>query len=405
MKRLFVFLLLLPAWRAAALPDSSVIKKDAPLPVTAEYLNRLCLDAIIERRLDVAQWLADSATRMARAAGDRESEAIALMNAGNIYSLQGNGKGALLRFVRSLKLRTVFKNRTVKEQLYYSTAVALARMKQYPQSLKFFRKSAYERSMAVAGKTTADSSYTQMSRTIFPMNTDSAAAWELMDEMMDITDSNHIVIDNDTLFLGPRYDNDRSAPIKPRDITRPFKDGKTALAYAIMLHVKQPSAGRRKPFSGINTVGHMFITLVKFNADNSYVTRTFGFYPEKDHLLSATPLIPGTSSVFKDDEYHRWDELAGKFISKHKFNRILRMVRRYSRKKYNLNHNNCTDFGLCIAAIAGIGIEDTRGAWPLGGGNNPGAAGQSMLEGKVVDFEDEELFLLPFDDKIKEQTP
>lgn len=139
----------------------------------------------------------------------------------------------------------------------------------------------------------------------------------------------------------------------------------------------------------------MFITLIKFNRDSGYVSRTFGFYPEKDNLLSATPIMPTSTSVFKDDEGHDWDEMVGKFISKRRFRKILRMVKQYSRSKYNLNKNNCTDFGLCVAAIAGIKIEDTRGSWPLGSGNNPASAGQSILEGKVEDTdESRELLIL-----------
>ena len=101
--------------------------------------------------------------------------------------------------------------------------------------------------------------------------------------------------------------------------------------------------------------------------------------------MSATPLIPSTTSVFKDDTQHEWDEVVGKFISKRKFEKIIRLVKEYRCKKYNLNSNNCTDFGLDIAAIAGIKIKETVSSWPLGKGNNPANAGQSIREGKIKD--------------------
>ena len=71
-----------------------------------------------------------------------------------------------------------------------------------------------------------------------------------------------------------------------------------------------------------------------------------------------------------------------KFISEKKFKRILTNLENYTGTQYNLNRKNCTDFGLSEALIAGIEIKETSGRWPLGKGNNPANAGQSMLEKK-----------------------
>ena len=127
----------------------------------------------------------------------------------------------------------------------------------------------------------------------------------------------------------------------------------------------------------------MFITVIKYNMDNGFVCRSFGFYPKKSNILSATPLHPGSVSVFKDDALHDWDEVAGKFISFRTFRKLMAAMERYDRQPYHLNRNNCTDFGLAMAGIGGIDITDATGHWPLGKGNNPGNAGQSMLEGKL----------------------
>ncbi|MES2277865.1 MAG: hypothetical protein V4592_17695 [Bacteroidota bacterium] len=161
-----------------------------------------------------------------------------------------------------------------------------------------------------------------------------------------------------------------------------FNDGKPAAGYALVFHVKQPVPGKRKIFVWGNT-GHTFITLIKYNKDSSYVSASFGFYPKKDQLLSATPVFPTTSSTFKDDAGHQWDEVIGKFISKHKFERILKLTKDFDGVKYDLNNRNCTDFGLQAAGLAGINITDTAGKWPLGKGNNPAVTGQSILMGKV----------------------
>jgi hypothetical protein len=190
--------------------------------------------------------------------------------------------------------------------------------------------------------------------------------------------------DNDHLFMKKRFAKNNSGPISNSNITESFNDGKKPVAYAVIIHVKQPITGKRKPFTGFDNVGHMFITLIKYNSDSSCISRSFGFYPKKDNLLSATPLRPVSSSVFKDDALHDWDEAIGKFISQKRFEKIIRLIAHYDNRNYHLNKNNCTDFGLYAANIAGISVENTRGNWPLGSGNNPANAGQSILEGRFM---------------------
>jgi hypothetical protein len=189
---------------------------------------------------------------------------------------------------------------------------------------------------------------------------------------------------NERYFATRRNSEDNSPPVSNSNITSYFDDKKIAVAYAMIIHVKQPLTGRRKPFTHLNNVGHMFITLIKYNDDSTCSTRSFGFYPKKDNLLSATPIRPVTSSVFKDDALHNWDEAVGKFISRKRFQKIIRLINHYENRNYNLNNNNCTDFGLYAADVAGITINNTDGKWPLGHGNNPANAGQSILEGKFI---------------------
>jgi hypothetical protein len=174
-------------------------------------------------------------------------------------------------------------------------------------------------------------------------------------------------------------------PVSAAEILQSFEDEKEASDYALIVHVQQPVYGKRKAFTGIDNVGHMFITLIKYNTDKSFVARTFGFYPLKNSFFAATPFHPAAAPVFKNDALHDWDEAIGKFISYRRFVKIIKLVTKYECRMYDLNQNNCTDFGLTIASLSGISILDTGGKWPLGKGNNPANAGQSILEEKIFD--------------------
>jgi hypothetical protein len=177
-----------------------------------------------------------------------------------------------------------------------------------------------------------------------------------------------------------------SAPTRPGSIAAAYDDGRNAAFYAVLLEVKQPIPGKRKAFRYPNVVGHTFITLIKYNTDGSIVCKSFGFYPRKTGLLSATPFRPSAPSVFRDDSRHEWDEAAGRILTARQFEAILDVLRSYDGKRYNLNHRNCTDFGLEAAQAGGIRVWGALGKWPLGRGNNPGAAGQSLLQGKLVNL-------------------
>jgi tetratricopeptide (TPR) repeat protein len=359
------------------------------------YLFRISSGLIARGEGEQAAQYAVQARELAHASGDEEGVALALLHEGNAYAVKGNGKKALASFIQSLKLKNSKRNRKLSEKLYYGMAVTFARLKQYPLALKYFHRAALQQDNGKEQVPAAGPEILpEMPDDDSLFVKDATGDFELYDNLLDITADGRIVVDQDTVMVDMAKDK-KSRNLLLADITDPFDDGKEALAYGVLLHIKQPVAGTRKTFTGINTVGHMFITLTKFNADSGYVSRTFGFYPDKDYLLSATPLLPVSTSVFKDDEGHDWDEIVAKFISRRKFNRILRMVKRYSRRKYHLNKNNCTDFGLVVAGIAGIRIEETKGKWPLGGGNNPADAGQSIREGKLEHLDNGQLFIYP----------
>lgn len=195
-----------------------------------------------------------------------------------------------------------------------------------------------------------------------------------------------LAFDWDSLLTACRESDTRaentapSRPVKIKKLLHAFDDHKKASAYGLFLHVKQPVPGKRKPFKWFGTVGHSFITLIKYNQDGSLVSRTFGFYPKKHFLLQATPILPWAASDYKNDSLHAWDESLGTLITESAFHKIIRTTKRFARRPYHLSHINCTDFALDIASIAGIHIDATKGYWPMGSGNDPGDTGQSILE-------------------------
>jgi hypothetical protein len=268
----------------------------------------------------------------------------------NVDLSKAQQRRQLMAYLKSMEAADVNYNQTKIRRLYY-LANLFTRLRLYPLAMKCFLKTM---------RTGVDS----ISTANIPIT---SADDSLLEKQASL------IADTNTEF--------KSTPISTEKIAETFDDGKTAVAYAVIFHVKQPVRGKPTIFKLANT-GHTFITLIKYNSDSTYASVSFGFYPKKDNPLSATPIIPSTSSTFKDDSEHAWDEVLGKFISKRRFNKILALTQQYHNLSYHLCNNNCTDFGLKAAALAGLDIWDTKGSWPLGSGNNPGVTGQSLLQGK-----------------------
>lgn len=274
------------------------------------------------------------------------------------------------------------------KRFYYSLAVAFTRLRMYPLAMKcYFKTLAIEqpsRSTAQGVPTAAGimpASFPLAFTQSFRHDSLVKEGPDSIGHVPDITKQDWDLLNRDSI---PKNGDDdiKSAPEATRSIVDPFNDGKKAVAYALLVHVKQPEQGRRKIFV-LNNVGHTFITVIKYNADSTVVCRSFGFYPKKGFILQATPLIPSAPGIFKDDAKHNWDEVTGTFIPERTFSRIMSIIKKYDHKQYHLSNLNCTDFGLEVATEAGIKIDDSKGSWPLGSGNNPACAGQSMREGKV----------------------
>ncbi|OOQ56413.1 hypothetical protein [Mucilaginibacter pedocola] len=266
-------------------------------------------------------------------------------------------------------------NQTHKKFLY-NLAGAFARLKMYSLAMKCFFKSMQYDKKSLPADTLANG---------YNAQADTLDIDEPDERYLDFNDKDDTLLnDNPALLVSPTAKEPRSPKVSYTQIADAFNDGKKAAAYAMLIHVKQPVSGKNKVYHFTNS-GHTFITLIKYNSDSTYVSLSFGFYPNKQHPFAGTPLFPSSHSTFRDDGQHKWDEVAGKFISKRRFQRILALTKNYNGIKYHLSKNNCTDFSLNAALLAGLSIDETTGSWPLGHGNNPGITGQSMLHGKIKD--------------------
>lgn len=284
----------------------------------------------------------------------------------------------LLNYLKELGIPDQQHKYQSNKKFYYHLANVFARLRLYPLAMKCFFKAVRVNSAGVD----------TLNLSALGLNSPSYGSFSLSSKDDSIVGKHALV-----LKIKPR--GIKSKRTNFDQISSNFNDGKTAMAYAMLFHVKQPAPGKRKIFVWVNT-GHTFITLIKYNTDSTYASASFGFYPQKDQLLSATPLFPTTSATFKDDAGHLWDEVLGKFISRRKFEHILELTKNFEGMEYNLNQQNCTDFGLQAAGLAGIHIADTFGRWPLGKGNNPAVTGQSILMGKIINDaveNDEEIFI------------
>ena len=314
-----------------------------------------------------------------------------LLNAENFTIKTKADVRAVFHFLKSTKLRNASRDKRISYRLYFGLAKTFVRMKLYPLAMQ-----CYYQTLQLSGEEIP----AKDSNRFHQENDEATYFWD--GESGTIPSS--IFLNNDSIPADPLsplnefeylhnidtsaekylHQNQASIPVTADALMDSYNDGHQAVAYAIVLHVKQPVPGKRRTFTGLNNVGHFFVTLIKFNTGAPPIARSFGFYPEKENLFSATPLHPASASTLKDDALHDWDEAIGKFISRRRFDKIIRLIDRYNIRSYHLNKNNCTDFGLTAAAIAGVYISNTKGVWPLGKGNNPANAGQSILEGKIL---------------------
>ncbi|MDD2793630.1 MAG: hypothetical protein PHD73_10670 [Sediminibacterium sp.] len=327
---------------------------------------------------------AEKELSIAREQKSLEAEVQALNKISDAYIAAGQSKNALRQLRRLLKLKNLTEDEHAVSHLYYNLAVVMARMKNYPAALSCFYK---------AGNTRAHHLFKMRRKRYLYLD---STYYSFQDNAEEPATTDHPVLNDSLLDASLQYleqaadtvTTDQPAEqLQPTSLIDAFMDDKRASSYAIAIHVKQPVAGKKKIFTGLGNVGHMFITLTKFNKDRSFVSSTFGFYPEKGLMIPVNPIFPESPSVIKNDRFRSWDEMVGRFVSQKDFSRILEFIDKNSNTLYHLNRFNCSDFALAIAELAHIRIGETSGKWPLGKGNNPATTGQSILAGKFSNLE------------------
>lgn len=305
-------------------------------------------------------------------------EIINSLKASDQYIAKGKSHLALIQLHQVLQTKETVTDQGILSHLYNNLAIVLARYNNFTASMACFYK---------AGSIESKYNFTKRGKrylSFFSTNTNYENKINediINDEILEL-----MIQDQINQKELERTEEFESEQIKPASIVEAFLDQKVATHYALALLIKQPIPGQKNTNTGLGEVGHSFISLIKYNKDQSAVSKTFGFYPEEGQLIPVNPVIPTANSVIKDDAYHNWDQLLGKFVTKEQFEKILEYIDHNISNEYHLSDYNCSDFALTIAELSDMKIENTVGYWPLGKGDNPGYIGQSILAGKYMNL-------------------
>lgn len=295
------------------------------------------------------------------------------------YIAIGKSHQALVQLHHVLQTKETVEDQILLSHLYNNLAIVLARYNNFTAAMACFYK---------AGSIETKYNFTKRGRRYLSLfRTDAnyqnkINEYIINDEILEL-----MVQDEINQKELERTEEIESERIAPETIVEAFLDQKEASHYALALLIKQPIPGQKNTNTGLGEVGHSFITLIKYNKDQSAVSKTFGFYPEEGQLIPVNPVMPKANSVIKDDAYHTWDQLLGKFVTKEQFEKILEYIDHNISNQYHLSDYNCSDFALILAQIGNIKIENTIGKWPLGKGDNPGYIGQSILSGNYFNID------------------
>ena len=155
--------------------------------------------------------------------------------------------------------------------------------------------------------------------------------------------------------------------------------------YTITLCVDQPIPNQRDPWgfqfgagSGSTdfvSAGHTFLVLTD-QRTNKKITRNIGFYPSN----GASPISPVDQGQLNNDAAHDYNISLTIDVTSSQFSTILEFISHGNDQGYNydLNSNNCTTFAVRALASGGINLPITAGAWPNGGGYDPGDLGEDI---------------------------
>ena len=151
--------------------------------------------------------------------------------------------------------------------------------------------------------------------------------------------------------------------------------------FTFTIYVDQPNPGTRDTYLGSIfgsdpiDAGHTFVSL-SYNDGTTTNTVTYGLYPAS----GVTPKQPETYGAVVDNGGHTYDVAMTFDVSCSDFNTLMNQSLGLEGQNYDLNSNNCTDFGLGIANSIDSGIPDSKGIWGFWGGTNPGDLGEDLKE-------------------------
>lgn len=139
----------------------------------------------------------------------------------------------------------------------------------------------------------------------------------------------------------------------------------------LIIYVDQPTANNSASWSGTFTdpyVGHTFVAI-----QQGGIRKVFGYYPSTNVSLT----YPNDPKAFGNDQGHTFDVSLSIPINPDQLLNVIGYANN-APSTYNLNTYNCTDFAIAIGNLVGLGLPDSYGTWPGGGGSNPGQLGQEI---------------------------
>ncbi|GAA3613173.1 hypothetical protein Q4Q39_03780 [Flavivirga amylovorans] len=137
------------------------------------------------------------------------------------------------------------------------------------------------------------------------------------------------------------------------------------------IYVDQPTPNKREALNNALDVGHTFISIQQ---DNNVAS--FGFYPAE-----GVGYRESVNGIMGDNSNYSFDVSISIPVDASKLNSIINYSVNFSQNvTYNLQTNNCSNFGIYTANLAGlpISVSEATGNWILGNGANPGALGQQI---------------------------
>ena len=146
----------------------------------------------------------------------------------------------------------------------------------------------------------------------------------------------------------------------------------TSKSATIAIYADQPKSGSSDAWAATwsgAVVGHTFVSIIQ-----EANTSVFGFYPSTDDTRVTSP--PELSAM-GNDSGESYNVSVSITVSGNVLQQILQYAISYN-DTYDLDNYNCTDFGIEIGNLAGMGLPDCYESWPGGGGSNPGTLGQHL---------------------------